>query len=108
MQTELITKFPKPVLIVTGLISFYALLGFVILPSYMQTKLPELITSETGRKSTIESIEFNPFSLELSLINFSMQEVDSQEFVKFDEFYINVQVWESAKNAALVLAEVRL
>jgi len=108
MQTELITKFRKPVLIVTGLISFYALLGFVILPSYMQTKLPELIVSETGRKSTIESIEFNPFSLELSLINFSMQEVDSQEFVKFNEFYINVQVWESAKNAALVLAEVRL
>ncbi len=108
MQIELITKPPKPVLIVTGLISLYALLGFVILPSYMQTKLPELITSETGRKSTIESIEFNPFSLELSLINFSMQEVDSQEFVKFDEFYINVQVWESAKNAALVLAEVRL
>jgi hypothetical protein len=108
MQTELITKFPKSVLIIAGLISFYALLGFVILPSYMQTKLPELITSETGRKSTIESIEFNPFSLELSLINFSMQEVDSQAFVKFDEFYINVQVWESVKNAALVLAEVRL
>ncbi len=108
MQTELIKKIRKPVLIVVGLISFYALLGFVILPSYMQTKLPKLITSETGRKSTIESIEFNPFSLELSLINFSMQEVDSQEFVKFDEFYINVQVWESAKNTALVLAEVRL
>ncbi|MCF7970874.1 MAG: DUF748 domain-containing protein [Methylococcaceae bacterium] len=108
MQNEFIKKVRKPVLILAGLISLYALLGFLILPRYIQTKLPELIASETGRKATIERIEFNPFSLEMNLLNFSMQEKDTQDFLKFSEFYINVQVWESVKKSALVIADVKL
>lgn len=108
MLVPLLKKFRKPILIVSGIISFYALLGFVLLPHYMQAKLPELIEAETKRKVKLERIEFNPFSLELSLRNFSIQEKNPQDFIKFDEFYINIQVWKSIQKAALIIAEVRL
>lgn len=106
--TLLIEKFRKPVLITIGLILVYALAGFVLLPRFMQSKIPELIESETGRKASLERIEFNPFSLELSLQGFSMQEQDSQTFISFSELFTNVQVWASLWNLALVLDEVSL
>ena len=109
MDTELlIEKFRKPVLIFAGLVLVYALAGFVLLPKFMQSKLPEFIESETGRKASIEHIEFNPFSLELSLQGFVMQEQDLQTFVSFNELFTNLQVWSSLWNLALVLDELRL
>ncbi|NOR80569.1 MAG: DUF748 domain-containing protein, partial [Methyloprofundus sp.] len=106
--SKLIEKVRKPVLITTGLISAYALVGFVILPKGLESQIPKMIESETGRKATLEKIDFNPFSLELSLQGFSMQEKDLQTFVSFDEFFINVQVWSSLRNLALVIDEVSL
>jgi len=108
LNTELIKKFRKPGIIFSGVIGLYALLGFIMLPWLMQAQVPELIKSSTNRQSSFESIEFNPFSLELSLLGFSMQEKSSEEFVTFGEFYINVQVWESLFNMALVFDSVRL
>ncbi len=108
MNTELMNKFRKPVLIVLGVILAYALIGFVILPAILKSKLPEMVETETGRKATLEQVKFNPFSLELSLLGFSMQEKDPQTFVSFDKFFVNVQVWASIKEFALVLDEVSL
>lgn len=105
---QYIERFRKPVLIFAGLVSVYALAGFVLLPKYMHSKLPGLIETETGRKASLERVEFNPFSLELSLQGFSMQEQDLQTFVSFKELFANVQVWSSIGNLALVLEDLRL
>lgn len=105
---QLIEKVRKPILIIVGLVVLYSLAGFILLPKFMQSKLPELVASETGRHVSIERIEFNPFSLELSLQGFVMQENDLQTFVSFDEFFANLQVWSSLWNLALVLDELRL
>ena len=105
---QLIEKYRKPALITLGLVLLYTLAGFVLLPKFMQSKLPELIETETGRKASLERVEFNPFSLELSLQGFSMQEQDLQTFVSFDEFYTNLQVWASVWKLAVVLDELRL
>ncbi len=104
----LIERFRKPVLITVGLVAFYALAGFVLLPKYLQSKIPELIETETGRKASLERIEFNPFLLELRVQGFAMQEQDLQTFVSFKEFFTNVQVWSSIRHLALVLADLRL
>ena len=105
---QLIERFRKPVLITVGLVSLYALIGFVLLPKYMQRKIPELIETETGRKAALKNIDFNPFSLELSVQGFSMQEKDLQTFSSFEEFFVNVQVWSSLRHLALVLDELKL
>ena len=108
MNIELIKKIRNPVLIITGVISAYALVGFVVLPKLIESQLPKIIETETGRKATLERMEFNPFTLKLSLKGFSMQEKDLQTFVSFDEFFVDVQVWESIREFALVLSDIRL
>lgn len=106
--STLIEKVRKPALITTGLISAYALVGFVILPKVLESQIPKMIESKTGRKAALEKLDFNPFSLELSLQGFSMQEKDLQTFISFDEFFVNVQFWSSLKNLALVIDKVSL
>ena len=106
--TQLIEKYRKPALITLALVLFYTLAGFVLLPKYLQSKLPELIETETGRKASLELVEFNPYSLELSLQGFSMLEKDQQTFVSFKELYTNVQVWSSIRHLTLVLQDLRL
>ncbi|NOQ16139.1 MAG: DUF748 domain-containing protein [Methyloprofundus sp.] len=109
MNTEIIEKVRKPALIVGGLIATYALLGFIILPKVIESQLPSIIETETGRKASLEQVDFNPFSLEFALHGFAMQEANEQQkFVAFKEFYINVQVWSSIKNMALVFEDIRL
>ncbi|NOQ63761.1 MAG: DUF748 domain-containing protein [Methyloprofundus sp.] len=104
----LLKKYRKSLSIITGLIAFYTLLGFLILPMLVENQLPKLIESATGRKASIEKVSFNPYSLKLHLQGFSMQEKDLQTFVSFDEFFFNIQFLSSIKNLALVLEEVQL
>lgn len=94
--TLIIEKYRKPALITLALL-LYTLAGFVLLPKVMQSKLPEMIEAETGRKASLELVEFNPFSLELSLQGFVMHEKDMQTFVSFKELFTNVQVWSSIR-----------
>ena len=107
-NTQLIEKYRKPVLIILSLVLLYTLAGFVLLPKFMQSKLPELIETEAGRKTSLELVEFNPYSLELSLQGFAMQEQDLQTFVSFKALFTNVQVWSSIRNLTLVLDVLRL
>ena len=76
--SQIIENYRKPALITFAVLLLYTLVGFVVLPKYMQSKLPDLIETETGRKASLELVEFNPYSLELSLQGFSMQEKDQQ------------------------------
>ena len=55
-----IEKYRKSLSIIAGLIAFYTLLGFLILPILLENQLPKLIESATGRKASIENITFNP------------------------------------------------
>jgi uncharacterized protein DUF748 len=101
-------KFRKPVLICAGILAFYALLGFFVLPAVLEWKLPEIIQEETGRKTSIADIKFNPFALDLSLQGFEIQEKDGQPFVTFGEFYANISVLSTIRHFLLTLDEVRL
>ncbi|MBT5222889.1 MAG: DUF748 domain-containing protein [Gammaproteobacteria bacterium] len=106
--SQIIENYRKPALITFAVLLLYTLVGFVVLPKYMQSKLPDLIETETGRKASLELVEFNPYSLELSLQGFSMQEKDQQTFFSFKELFTNIQVWSSIRNLTLVLQDLRL
>ncbi len=104
-----IQNLKKPALIIGGLLTFYAILGFFIVPAVIKAKLPEIIQEQTGRTSTIRQVKFNPFSLEFSLHDFAIKEKDpQQDFVTFKEFYVNTEAFSSLFQLALVFDEVRL
>lgn len=91
-----------------GLLGVYAALGFFVLPTLIKSKLTTLIQQETGRKASIATVRFNPFSLQLSLQGFELQEPGRQPFARFDDFFIDINALHSITQAALVADKVSL
>ncbi|MDD5410681.1 MAG: DUF748 domain-containing protein, partial [Methylobacter sp.] len=94
--------------IVGGLLGIYAVAGFYILPALLKSRLPEVIQQQTGRKTSISRIQFDPFSLSASLHGFEIQEQSGQPFVMFDNLYINIGGLKSIKQAAFVIDDLSL
>lgn len=91
-----------------SLLGIYALLGFYLLPMLVKSKLPALIQQETGRKASVATVRFDPFSLQLSLQGFELQEPDGQLFARFDDFFIDINARQSISQATLVIDKASL
>ncbi len=91
-----------------SLLGIYAALGFYGLPKLVKSKLPELIQQETGRKAAITTVKFDPFSLQISLQGFKLQEPNDQLFAGFDELQVSINARESIRQKALVIDKVLL
>lgn len=103
---QLSSKAKKACLIAAGLLGIYIVAGFYILPVLLKSKLPEIIQQQTGRKTSVSKIQFNPFSLSASLHGFEIQEQSGQPFTTFDNLYINVGGLQSIIHAALVIEKL--
>ena len=95
-------------LLACSLVAVYSLIGFFLIPAVLKWKLPEIIQQETGRKTRIEKIQFNPFLLAASLKGFEIQELQGQPFAAFDNFDIDINAWQSIKQSALVFDKIWL
>lgn len=103
-----VSKIKIAVFIVAGLLGIYAALGFYVLPMLVKSKLPAFVEQETGRKASLAAVSFDPFSLQLSLQGFELQEPDGQPFTLFDDFYIDIDALQSISQSALVIDKVSL
>ncbi|MDO9424542.1 MAG: DUF748 domain-containing protein [Methylobacter sp.] len=102
------SKVKTAVFIVTSLAAIYAGLGFYGLPMLLKSKLPAFIQQETGRKASVSTVRFDPFSLQFNLHGFELQEPNGQLFAGFDDFFVKINVRQSLKQKALVIDEVLL
>ncbi|MGZ8161121.1 MAG: DUF748 domain-containing protein, partial [Methylobacter sp.] len=105
---DIASKIKIAVFIAGGLLAIYTALGFYVLPMLVESKLPTLIQQQTGRKASVATVRFDPFSLRLSLQGFELQEPGGQLFSRFDEFYIDIDGLQSIGQAALVVEKVLL
>jgi len=78
------SKLKSAVILVTSLLSIYAIIGFSILPAVLSLKLPTLATEQLKRNVTVNDIQFNPFSLEFSIHGLKIDDVDNSACVKFN------------------------
>jgi len=102
------TKIKIAVLIAGSLLGIYVLLGFYLLPMLVKSKLPTLIQQQTGRKASVATVRFDPFSLKLSVQEFALQEPNGEQFVGLDELFIDINGLESIGQAALVIDNMSL
>jgi len=102
------TKIKLAVLIAGSLLGIYILLGFFLLPMLVKSKLPTIIQQQTGRKASVATVRFDPFSLKLSLQGFALQEPNGQQFVGLDELFIDINGLESIGQMALVIDNMLL
>ncbi|SFB13527.1 DUF748 domain-containing protein [Azotobacter beijerinckii] len=86
--------------------ALYSLLGFLVLPGValqaINRQLPRFITQPAG----LERLEFNPFTLELTLHRLRLGEAGSEQLA-FERLYGKLH-WDSLWRNHLHLAEVRL
>ncbi|MGZ5054967.1 MAG: DUF748 domain-containing protein, partial [Methylobacter sp.] len=102
------TKIKIAVFIAGSLLGIYTLLGFFLIPLLIKSQLSALIQQETGRKTSVATVRFDPFSLQLSLQGFTFQEPNGQQFVGFDELFIDINGLESIGQRTLVVDKMSL
>ena len=89
-------------------IILYAAVGFLILPAVISNQLPKLSKEHLNRSAQLEEIKFNPFSMELTLQGFKLNNTDDTAFVGFDQFYLNVAVIQSILDLSFKMDKVLL
>ena len=84
----------------------YSLLGFLILPGVAQRVINQQLAQYATVPAKLERLEFNPFSLELSLFNLRLGEAGNEQ-LGFEKLYLNLQ-WNSLWRRTLHLADIQL
>ena len=85
-----------------------AVLGGLI-PYIAKQQAPTILTEQLGRNVTLQDISINPFTLELTVSGFAINELDSPKtFASFATAYGNIQLWQSITSWAVVIEDIRL
>ena len=84
----------------------YCLLGFLILPGVAQRVVNQQLIQYATVPARLERIEFNPFSLELTLFDLRLGEPDKPQ-LGFERLYLNLQ-WSSLWHRTLQIQDIEL
>ncbi|NRF47328.1 DUF748 domain-containing protein [Pseudomonas stutzeri] len=84
----------------------YSLLGFLILPGIAQRIANQQLANYATVPASLQRIEFNPFSLELTLFDLRIGAQDDRQLA-FERLYLDLQ-WNSLWQRTLHLAAVQL
>jgi hypothetical protein len=85
----------------------YGLIGIFLVPVIAKKLIVDIALERTGRAVTIDEVRCNPFTLSLTIRDFSMPDRPGSTFVAFDELYANAQV-SSLFRWAATLKELRV
>jgi len=75
-----------------GLVAFYAVAGFLILPPIIRSVAASQLTKQLGREVFIQKVKLNPFALSATVDGLLIKDKDGQPFVSWDEVYVNFQL----------------
>ncbi len=95
-------------LILLGLLLLYTVVGFLVIPWAITTKVPPRLSEQLGRPVAIQEVRFNPFLFTLRINGFDVQEQDSSPMLGFEDLFINFDPAVSLVNQAYTFAEIRL
>ncbi len=91
-----------------ALVVLYAIFGFFILPRIVQSQAQQFASQKLHRTLTIDKVEFNPFTLLVSIHGLKLMEAhDAGEFVSFESLTVKVS-GKSILHLAPVVQEVLL
>jgi outer membrane protein OmpA-like peptidoglycan-associated protein len=79
-------------LIFVGLFLLYVIAGFWVVPPLLKPRLEKELSSQIGRKVTIEEIILNPLALSATTINLTVYEINEEPFAGFKELLVDAQL----------------
>ena len=77
---------------VVGLLAFYAVAGFLILPPIVRSVAVKQISAQLDREVSIASVKINPFALSTTIRGLLIKDKDGEPFVSWDEVYVNFEI----------------
>jgi len=90
--------------VIALLIVLYGLAGFLLVPRLLRSALMEDIPkSLPGVEAAVGEVHFNPFLLQLEIMDFSLADAGGEKLLGFDRFFIDFQVsslWHRAYSFA--------
>ena len=72
-----------------GVISLYALLGFVVAPWVLRGQIVKQVGSLTGRTVAVERVRVNPFALSVTVEGFLVKDLDGSRLASLNRLYVN-------------------
>jgi len=75
-----------------GLLLFYIVVGFLILPPIVRHVAVKVLSAQLDRQVSIEKIKINPLALSTTIRGLLIKDKDGQPFVSWDEVYVNFQL----------------
>ena len=93
--------------ILAGLLAFYALLGFLVVPYAVKAYGIPALSDRLGHPVLLEEIRLNPFTFSVELTGFEIQEPDRTPMLGFNELFVNFEP-TSLVRSAYVFDEIRL
>ena len=88
----LTTRKRKVLLWVFGLVLFYTVVGFLILPPIVRSVAVKQLSRQLDREVSIQQIKINPFVLSTTVRGLLIKDKDGEPFVSWDEVYVNFQL----------------
>jgi hypothetical protein len=82
----------KITLWIFGMLLFYALIGFLILPPIIRNVAVKQLTRQLGRDVSIAQVKINPFVLSATVDGLLIKDTNGEPFVSWDEVYVNFQL----------------
>lgn len=109
----LLHRFTRHRRLVTGLgifaavITLFGLIGYFWLPGYAKTKLETALSEALHRPVTVQSIDIQPYTLELTVRGFHVGEKETsidaaKALFSLDELYVNLSIASIARGAPVI------
>jgi len=77
---------------VVGLLVFYTITGFFILPPIIRAVAVKQLSKQLDREVSIQKVKLNPFALSTTIRGLLIRDKDGEPFVSWDEVYVNFQL----------------
>ncbi len=98
--------------VVAALFTLFGLLGYFWLPGYAKNQLETLLSETLDRPVTVQAIEVQPYTLEVTVRGFHVGEKANgtntdETFISFDQLYLDLSI-ESVTRLAPVVSAITL
>jgi hypothetical protein len=82
----------KLALWILGLVLFYTIMGYLILPPIVRAVAVKQLSKQLDREVTIQKIKINPYALSTTIRGLLIKDKDGEPFISWDEVYVNLQL----------------
>lgn len=74
------------------IVILYGVIGFLLLPYYLQINIPKILEQKFSIKTYIDSIHFNPFSFEVTIDSFILEDQKKKDILFFETLYFDLEL----------------